>query len=69
MINTSAITEILLGSGERNGRRTKVSFVRTMVQALELLQLAKCISQTFNSGEIKPTALAVIELCLPEGIR
>ena len=29
--------------GERNGeqRRTKISFVRTMMQALELLQLAK----------------------------
>ena len=33
----------LHGSGERNGeqRRTKVSFGRTMMQALELQQLAK----------------------------
>jgi len=33
----------LRGSGERNGaqRKTKVSFGRTMMQALELLQLVK----------------------------
>jgi len=33
----------ILGSGEKNGeqRRAKVSFGRTMMQALELLRLAK----------------------------
>jgi len=59
----------LRGSGERNGaqRRTKV----TMIQALELLQLAKGTSPdkaTLNSKEIPPVAIAIIELCLSEGI-
>jgi len=63
------------GSGERNGeqKRTKVSFGRTMMQALELLQLAKSWRKgtsrdeaILNSEEIKP---AVIELCLSEGVR
>jgi len=47
----------LRGSGERNGeqRRTKVSFGRTMMQALELQRLAKRTSwdeATLNSEEI-----------------
>jgi len=57
VLNTSAITAVtksstkrrattnrhLHGSGERNGeqRRTKVSFGRTMIRALELQRLAK----------------------------
>ena len=56
-------------NGERNGeqRRTKVSFGWTMMQALELLWLAKrhILEQSdVNSEEIKLIALAVIELCL-----
>ena len=63
----------LSGSGERNGEqgRTKVSFVRSMMWALELLQLAKSTSQdeaTLISEEIKPIALAVFKLCLSDGI-
>ena len=44
-----------------------VSFDGTMMQALELLQLAKDTSQdeaTLNSEENKPIALAVIRLRL-----
>jgi len=43
-----------------------------MMQALELLRLAKNRSPdkaTLNSEEIKPVAIAIIELRLPEGIR
>ena len=63
----------LRGSGERNKeqRRTKVSFGRTMMWALELLRLQKGTSRdkaTLNSEEIKPIALVVIELYLSEGI-
>jgi len=63
----------LRGSGEMNGeqRRTKVSFGRTVMQALEPQRLAKSTSRdeaTVNSEQIKPIALAVIELCLSEGI-
>jgi len=36
-----------------------------MMQALELLQLEKT---TLISEEIKPVAIAIIELCLSEGI-
>jgi len=43
-----------------------VSFGRTMMQALELLWLVK---KTLNSEEIKPIAIAIIDLCLSEGIR
>ena len=42
-----------------------------MMQALELLRLAKGMSQdeaTSNSAKIEPTALAVIKLHLSEGI-
>jgi len=47
------------GNGERNGaqRRTKVGFGKTMIQALELLGI-----------KIKPIELAIIEVCLSEGI-
>jgi len=41
------------------------------MQALELLQLAKGMSldeATLNSEEIKPVAIAIIELRLSEGI-
>ena len=61
------------GSGERNGaqRRPKVSFTTAMIQALELLWLAKSTSwdeAMLNSEEIKPIALTIIELRLSEGI-
>jgi len=51
----------LRGSGESHGkqRRTKVSFDQTMMQALELLQLAKNTTwdeATLNSEKIKPIA-------------
>jgi len=54
--------------GERNGvqRRTKVSFDRTLMQALELLGWQKGTSPdeaTLNSEEIKPEAIAIIKLC------
>ena len=42
-----------------------------MMQALELLHLVKGTFKdetTLNSAKIKPVALAVIELCLSEGI-
>ena len=57
-------------SGEKNGEQRKttlVSFDETMMQALELLRLAKGTSRdkaTLNSEEIKPIALAVIRLHL-----
>ena len=55
--NTHAANHHLCSSGERNGAqsRTKVSFGRTMMQALELLQLEKDMSQgeaTLNNEEI-----------------
>ena len=43
-------------------RRTKVSFCRTVMQALELLRLAKGMSQdkaTWISEEIKPSSFQV----------
>ena len=49
-----------------------VSFGRTMMQALELLRLAKrhvSGRSDVNSEEIKPVAIAIIELHLAEGIR
>jgi len=49
----------------------RASFGRTMMQALELLQLAKGTSQDeamSNSTKIKPIAFAVSELRLYEGI-
>ena len=60
-------------AGERNEalRRTKLSFGRTMMQALELLWLVKGMSldeAMLNSEEIKPVAIAIIKLCLSEGI-
>ena len=61
----------LRGSEERNGeqRRTKVSFGRTMMRALELQRLAKGhISRRSDIEEIKPIALVVIELRLSEGV-
>ena len=63
----------LCSNGERNveQRRTKVSFDRTMIRELERQRLAKGTSwdeATLNSEEIKPIALAVIELRLSEGI-
>jgi len=56
--------------GERNGvqRRTKVSFGRTMMRALELLWLAKKHIPGRTDVEIKAAAIAIIELCLSEGI-
>ena len=61
----------LRSSEERNEkqRRTKVSFSRTVVQALELLQLLKRTSQDeamSNSAKIKPVALVVIGASLSE---
>ena len=52
---------------ERNGaqRKTKVSFGRTMMQALELLRLMKGHVSRRNSKEIKPVAIAIIKFaCL-----
>jgi len=51
--------------GESHGelRKTKISFDRIMMQALELLQSAKGTSRdeaTLNSEEIKP--IAIIEM-------
>jgi len=71
--NTRTANCHLRGSGERNRaqRRTKVNFGRTMMQALELLQLAKGTSREeamLNSAKIKPIALAVIKLHLSEDI-
>ena len=56
----------LCGNGEAQ-RRTKGSFGKTMMQALELLQLAKGTSPdrvTLKSEEIKPVAIAIMELRL-----
>ena len=52
------------GSGETNGeqRRTKVSFDRTMMQALELQKGTSRDKATRISEEIKPVALAISEL-------
>ena len=57
----------LHGSGERNGQqgRTKVSFGRTMMQALEALWLVKGTSlDVVISTKIKPVALAVYRVTL-----
>jgi len=57
---------------EKNGaqRRTKVSFVRTMMQALELVRLVKrhISGQITLSEEINPLAIVIIALRLSEGI-
>jgi len=43
--------------------------VRTIIQALELLQLVKGTSQdAVASNNSKPVAIAIIEFCLSEGI-
>ena len=60
-------------AGQRNGvqRRTRLSFGRTMMQALELLRLAKGVSLdevTLNSEEIKAVAIVIIESHLSEDI-
>ena len=49
----------------------KVSFSRTMMQALEPLWLAKRHVSGHNdieSKDIKPVAIAIIKLCLSKGI-
>jgi len=61
------------GSGKRDGkqRRTKATFGRTMMQALELLWLAKGTSQdeaALISEILKPVSIVSIELHLSEGI-
>ena len=71
--NMHATNRHLHGSGERNGaqRRTKVSFSITMMQALELLWLAKTHVSRRSDVEqwkIKPVAIAIIKFCLFEGI-
>ena len=51
--------------------RTKVTFGKTMMRSLELLWLTKGTSldeAMLKSEEIKPVALAAIELRLSEGI-
>jgi len=65
----------MYSSGERNQeqRKTKVSFGSTTIWALELQRsvkrhIASRDKAMLNSEEIKPIALAVIELCLSEGI-
>ena len=72
--NAHTANRHLHSKGERNTahRRTKVSFRRTMIQALELL-LWLVISTpqdeaTLNSEEIKAVAIAIIDLHLSEGI-
>jgi len=59
----------LCSSGERNGaqKKTKVSFGKTMMQTLELLQLAKrhVLQQSdIKQYKIKSIASVVIELRL-----
>jgi len=48
--------------------RTLISFGRTIMQALGLLQLAKRRVLARNNVEHKPVALAIIKLHLSEGI-
>jgi len=69
----STVNCYLHGSGESHGeqRRIKVTLDKAMIQALELLRLAKrCILDevTMNSEEIKSVALVNIKLHLSEGI-
>jgi len=61
---------VTYAAGEKGiQRRTKLSFGRTMMQAMELLRLAKRPDEaTLNSEEIKPVAIAIIKLCLSECI-
>jgi len=71
--NTHTAYRHLRAKEEKNGvqRRTKVSFGRIMMRALELLQLARRHipdEVTFNSEEIKDVAIAIINLCFSEGI-
>ena len=71
--NTCTTNCYLTGKEERSGvqKRTKVSFGRTMMKALELLHLAKrhvSGRTTLNSEEIKPVAIAIIEFRLSEDI-
>jgi len=63
----------LCSSGEKNGkqRRIKLSFGRTMMQALKLLRLAKrCVLARSNveQGRNKAHSLSGINLCLSDGI-
>ena len=71
--NTHATNCHLCSKGEITGAqmRTKVSFGRAMMQALELLRMAKRhISgwTVLNSEETKPLDKAIIKFCLSEGI-
>jgi len=65
------ITNAIWEKGMEYKGEQKVSFGRTMMQAMELLRLAKSTSPdkaTLNSEEIKPVAIAIIELRLSECI-
>jgi len=52
----------------RNEWRAKVSFGRTMMQALELLRSAKRHVSALENEGIRLVAIAIIDLCLSEGI-
>ena len=76
MSRTEAITctanHHLHGSGEKNGAqwRIKVSFGKTMMQALELRQLVKGMPRdkaTLNREEIEPVVMAIIN-CLKASV-
>jgi len=82
VLNTSAITAVTKSSMKpwssattnchlrewRKEWRTKVSFGRTVIRALELERLAKRYISGRSNVEVKPIALTVIELRLSEGI-
>ena len=67
VLHMCTVNRHLHGSGERNGEqgRTKVSFGRTMMQALEVLWLVKGTSwDVVISTKIKPVALAIYRVML-----
>ena len=62
------VTYVVVLTILKKGMETKVGFGGAMMRVLELLQLAKRHVSGWNSEEIKYVAIAIIELCLSEGV-
>jgi len=65
----NCILQIVTYIVREKGRRTKVNFNAAMIQVMELLWLANRHDDAMlSSEEIKPVAIAIVHLCLSEGI-
>ena len=59
----------LYGSGERNGTQRRMKVSPTMMHALWWRKGIFRAKAMLNSGEIKPVALIIVELCLAEQLK